>query len=265
MLLERTPSFAPGLGLAVVAVAAVVLPVIALRPHLGRGRVQLAAAVLGLGVLLAGPAAYAADTMATAYAGGDPSAGPQAASTDRGPGGAGSPNVNSGPLANGRPGHPPAGIEDGTRGITPGFVQGAPRGIAGGPDGIAGGPGGAGLGSSVTDYLVANQGSATWIVAVSGGTSAGQVEIETGKAVMAIGGFNGSDDAPTLEQLQSLISGGQLRFVATGGGGAAPGGGAPGGGVSSSSISSWVTSACTAVTIHGSTTSVYDCAGAISG
>ena len=271
MLLERTPSFAPGLGLAVVAVAAVVLPVIALRPHPGRGRVQLAAAVLGLGVLLAGPAAYAADTMATAYAGGDPSAGPQSASTDRGPGGAGAPvgagapNAIGRPFANGTPGQPPVGIDSGARGTLPGFVQGAPGGIAGGPDGTAGGPGGAGLGSAVTDYLVANQGSATWIVAVSGGTSAGQLEVETGKPVMAIGGFNGGDDAPTLEQLQSLIAGGELRFVATGGGGAAPGGGAPGGGVSSSSISSWVTSACTAVTIDGSTTSVYDCAGAVSG
>ena len=255
MLLDRTPSFAPGLGLVVVAVAAVVLPVIALRPQPGRRRVQLAAAVLGLGVLLVGPAAYAADTMATAYAGGDPSAGPQSASTDRGPGGAGVLNANRGPLANGTPGRPPPGIDGGTRGTPPGFVQGAPGGIVGGPGGA-----GAGLSSAVTDYLVANQGSATWIVAVSGGTSAGQVEVETGKPVMAIGGFNGGDDAPTLEQIQALVANGELRFVATGGGG-----GAPNRGGSSSSISSWVSSACAAVTIDGSATSVYDCAGAISG
>lgn len=76
---------------------------------------------------------------------------------------------------------------------------------------------------------------------------------------MAMGGFNGGDNAPTLEQLPSLISGGELRFVAVGGAGGAPGG------ASSSSISNWVSSACTAVTIDGSTTSVYDCAGGVAG
>ena len=260
ILLDRTPSFAPGLGLAVIAVAAIVLPVLALRARAGRARVQLAAAVLGLAVLLAGPAAYAVDTMATAYSGGDPSAGPQPASTARGPGGAGAPAgiggppANGGPLANGGTGLPPAAIDGGTRGTPPSSVQGNAGGFAGGP----GGPGSE-LRAAVTDYLVANQGSATWIVAVSGGTWAGQVEIETGRPVMAMGGFNGGDDAPTLDQLRSLIAGGELRFVVVGGGGGAPGG------ASSMSISSWVSSACTPLTIDGAAASVYDCAGAVTG
>ena len=258
MLLERTPSFAPGLGLAVVAVAAIALPALALRPRPGRARVQLAAAVVGLAVLLAGPAAYAVDTMTSAYSGGDPSAGPQSASTDRGPGagapaGIGGPLANGGPLAIGGAGQPPVGIDGGTRGTPPSSAQGSAGEIAGGPGG------GGELSAAVTDYLLANQGSATWIVAVSGATSAGQVEIATGEPVMAMGGFNGGDDAPTLEQLQSLIASAELRFVAVGGGGGAPGG------ASSTSISTWVSSACTAVTIDGSTTSVYDCAGAATG
>jgi 4-amino-4-deoxy-L-arabinose transferase-like glycosyltransferase len=249
MLLVRTPSFVPGLGLAVVAVAAIVLPAIALRPRAGRARIQLAAATLGLAVLLAGPAAYAADTMATAYSGGDPSAGPQAASSDRGTGGP----TASGGLA---PGQAPAGIAGGTAGTPPTAGPGGFPGAAGG-----GGPD-AGLSTAMTDYLVANQGSASWIVAVSGANSAGQVEITTGRPVMAMGGFTGSDNAPTLEQLQALVASGELRFVAVG----ARGGGAPGGGqAASSSISSWVTSACTAVNLGGGTTSVYDCAGAVSG
>jgi len=267
LLLDRTPAFVPGLGLAVVAVAAVVLPVLALRPGAGRGRVQLTAAVLGLAVLLAGPAAYAMNTMATAYSGGDPAAGPQSAIADRGPGSAGAPAgsggplanggppTDGGPLANGAPGRPPAGIDGGTRGTPPTSSQG-------GAGRIAGGPGGAGeLSAAMTDYLAANQGSATWIVAVSGATTAGQVEIATGKPVMAMGGFNGADAAPTLERLQALIATGELRFVAVGGGGGLPGRGAS----SSSDISSWVSSACTAVAIDGSTTSVYDCASAVSG
>ncbi len=74
---------------------------------------------------------------------------------------------------------------------------------------------------------------------------------------MAMGGFSGPDNAPTLVGLQALIASGDLRFVATGD----QGGGGPMGG-SSSTISSWVTGSCTAVTIHGAATSVYDCAGA---
>jgi hypothetical protein len=131
-----------------------------------------------------------------------------------------------------------------------------PAGARDGFDG-PGGPGGS-LDAATLDYLVANQGSATWIVAVSGATTAGQIELSTGRAVMAMGGFTGSDNAPTLGQLKSLIASGALRFVVVGGGG--PGGGGPGAG--SSDATSWVSSACTAVTIDGSSTSVFDCVAA---
>ena len=269
MLLGRTPSFAPGLGVAVLVVAALLLPVIALRPRAGQARVQLAAVTIGLAVLLAGPAAYATDTMATAYSGGDPSAGPLAAGTG-GPGGiaggvpsgipggiagtsGGGPTANvGGPQANGAaPIQPPGGFAGGTAGTLP------PAGVGRAADGAD-----AGLGSAMTDYLVANQGSAKWIVAVSGATSAGQVELATGRPVMAMGGFTGNDDAPTLTQLQGLIGSGELRFVAVDGAGGA-GGGRGGSQAGSSSISAWVTSACTAVDVGSGTSSVYDCAGTV--
>jgi hypothetical protein len=35
---------------------------------------------------------------------------------------------------------------------------------------------------------------------------------------MAIGGFNGGDDALTVEQLQSYVESGQLRYIVLGGG-----------------------------------------------
>jgi 4-amino-4-deoxy-L-arabinose transferase-like glycosyltransferase len=238
MLLDRTPDFAPGLGLVVMVVSAIVLPIVALRPRPDRARVQLAALGLGLAVLLAAPAAYAVDTITSAHSGGDPSAGPASASTDRGPGGPGG--------FGGGPGGAPGGV---------------PGGVPGG--GIGGGMGGS-LDAATLDYLLAHQGSATWIVAVGNATSASQAELATGKAVMAMGGFTGSDNAPTLAGLQALIASGDLRFVAVGGGGGGPmGGGGPQGG--SSGISSWVTSACSAVSVAGSTTSVYDCAGAAAG
>ena len=130
-----------------------------------------------------------------------------------------------------------------------------------------GGPGGQGgsLDTATIDYLVANQGSAVWLVAVSDGTTASQVELSTGRAVMAMGGFTGSDNALTLERLQALVSSGDLRFVSVGGGGGGGGGAGIGGQAGSSGLSSWVSSACTAVSVGGSTTSVYDCAGAVSG
>jgi hypothetical protein len=73
---------------------------------------------------------------------------------------------------------------------------------------------------------------------------------------MATGGFSGSDAALSLEQLKSYVASGQLRFIVAGGRGIGDG---------SSNVSSWVTSACTAVTVDGTPTSVYDCSGAVTG
>ena len=179
MLLERTPDFVPGLGLVVLAVTAVTLPILALPASVSRGRVQVAAAVLGIAMLLAAPAAYAVDTMQTAYSGGDPSAGPASTSTDGGPGNG---------IAGGRGamGQPPSGGTDGGPGN----------------GGFGGGQGGS-LDTATLDYLVANQGAAKWIVAVSDATSASQIELSTGRSVMSMGGFTGSDNALTLERLQA--------------------------------------------------------------
>jgi 4-amino-4-deoxy-L-arabinose transferase-like glycosyltransferase len=230
MLLERTPDFVPGLGLVILAVTAVTLPVLALPTAVSRGRAQAVAVLLGLTMLLAAPAAYAVDTMTTAYSGGDPSAGPASTSTGGGPG-------------------------NGIAGVRGAMGQ-PPSGTMGGPDngGFGGGQGGS-LDAATLDYLVANQGAATWIVAVSDATSASQIELFTGRSVMSMGGFTGSDNALTLERLRALVASGDLRFVSTGGGG---GGGGQAG---SSEVSSWVASSCTAVSVSGATTSIYDCAG----
>ena len=261
LLLERTPAFFPGLDVALVVVAAVLIPVLALRPRADRARAQLIALALGLGVLLAAPAAYAADTMATAYSGGDAAAGPRATGIDGGPGGfAGGFTPNDGGAGAVR-GQPPAITGDGGGGAPPGAPPDGASQAAGGAAGT-GGPGGPGasLDSAALDYLVANRGSARWIVAVSGANGAGQIELETGTPVMAMGGFTGSDDTPTLDELKAYIASGDLRFVVVGGGG---GGGGPFAG--SSTVTDWVTSSCTAVDIGSGSTSVYDCAGATGG
>ena len=84
---------------------------------------------------------------------------------------------------------------------------------------------------------------------------------------MAMGGFTGSDPAPTLAQLQQYVAFGKLRYVLVDGRGGGFGGfGGPGGSDSAaSSVTSWVTSTCTAVDYSGSgSSSLYDCAAAAS-
>ena len=118
-----------------------------------------------------------------------------------------------------------------------------------------GGPGQATTSSSLVDFLVANKGDATWIVAVNGSQEAGSIELASGDAVMAMGGFSGSDPAPTLAQLQEYVRSGQLRYVLIGGGGG-PGGGFGGGG--SSSIARWVAANGTVVNVSGGFGTLYD-------
>jgi 4-amino-4-deoxy-L-arabinose transferase-like glycosyltransferase len=235
-LLARTPDFAPGLAVAILAIALAAAFLLIVPARLIGQWPARAAAVLALVAVLAGPAAYAIDTMQTAYRGGDPSAGPEVANAS-GPGGF------NGPAGSNRPDGQFAAPQGGT-GIT------AP---VGGP---TGGMAGATIDQSLLDYLVANRGSATWIAAVSGANEGGSIELSTGLPVMAMGGFSGSDPAPTLEQLQSYVASGQLRYILIGGGGM----GGPG--RSSSDISDWATTKGTVVDEVGGGT-LYDLSGAV--
>ena len=70
---------------------------------------------------------------------------------------------------------------------------------------------------------------------------------------MAIGGFNGSDAAPTLAQFQEWVKEGLVNYFIPGNG---AGGGMGGGSSSGSEITSWVESHYTATTVGGVT--VYD-------
>ena len=117
VLLDRTPDWLPWLRwmivLAGVAAASLVLagpalagPALAARSR--RARLALAVAPLGLALVagLAGPAAYALDTVGTAHTGAIPSAGPQAAGFG-GPGGG--PGGQGGFPGTGQSGRGPAG------------------------------------------------------------------------------------------------------------------------------------------------------------
>ena len=95
----------------------------------------------------------------------------------------------------------------------------------------------------------------TWAAATVGTNSAAPLQLASGQSVMAIGGFNGGDPAPTLAQFQQLVADGQIHWFVAGGRGGA-GGGPGGGGGTGSEIQSWVAATFTAQTVGGTT--VYD-------
>jgi len=124
-----------------------------------------------------------------------------------------------------------------------------------GSPGTAGAPGGRGPGEAVADNTELQQlveaADNRWAAATIGSMSAGGLELETGASVMAIGGFTGGDDSPTLGQFQTYVADGQVRYFIAGGRG-----GPAGNSGSSSEISSWVEQNFTAMEIAGVT--VYD-------
>jgi 4-amino-4-deoxy-L-arabinose transferase-like glycosyltransferase len=215
-LLARSPSFAPGLGTAELALAAVAAAALLVPRSALAGRLPAAALAAGLAAVLLGPAAYAIDTAGHAARGATPSSGPAVT------GGFG-PGRGAGPGGFGGFGGPPPG----------GFRAGA--GVP--PDGF--GPGGGtaadgGANSTLIAYLVRNQGRATWLVATGSSMQAAPIELATGRPVIAMGGFSGGDAAMTVDRLQELVRTGQLRYVLAGSGGGPGGGG-------SQAVLSWVT------------------------
>jgi 4-amino-4-deoxy-L-arabinose transferase-like glycosyltransferase len=62
-------------------------------------------------------------------------------------------------------------------------------------------------------------------------------KLATGEPVMAIGGFNGSDPAPTLAQFQQYVAGGRIHYFL---GGGRMGGRSMGGSDAAQQISAWV-------------------------
>ncbi len=83
-----------------------------------------------------------------------------------------------------------------------------------------------------------------WSAAVVGDQSAAGLELASGTAVMAIGGWSGSDPAPTLTQFQEYVASGQVAYYVAGGQGGRRGG-------SDGEIASWVAQSFTPTTVDG--------------
>jgi hypothetical protein len=144
----------------------------------------------------------------------------------------------------------------------PGFAGGAPSfGRGGSPGGFGGPGGGAGPGflsgsqsNAALDTLLQSDASRyTWVAATVSANNAAGYQLGSGEPVMAIGGFNGTDPAPTLAQFEKYVSQGKVHyFIASGG---RFGGGGAGGGTSddASQITSWVEAHFTSETVGGAT------------
>ncbi|MCC5581851.1 glycosyltransferase family 39 protein [Microtetraspora sp. AC03309] len=245
-VLRRTTEFVPWLAWAVAgATAMAVLGLVAVG--YGVRRVTVVALAAGLFAGLAGPAAYAVTPLGSAVNGTNPTAGPSTGRGMRGPGGfpggfEGGPGggfpggFGDGP--EGAPGGPsgaryggpgePGGTET-PEGMPPGGTRPGGRAM-GFPGGFGGGPGG-GISDAMVAYLKKNQGDATWLVAVGSAQSASSVILSTGRPVIAMGGFTGSDPAMSVATLKRYVAEGKLKYVVVGGRG-------PGGG--DSEVTEWV-------------------------
>ncbi|MFL5734502.1 MAG: glycosyltransferase family 39 protein [Chloroflexia bacterium] len=106
--------------------------------------------------------------------------------------------------------------------------------------------------SSLVSYLEDNQDGYLYLVAVSNSQQASSIALSTGKPVLATGGFMGSDPALTVDKLQEMVAGKQVRFILVGGG-MGPGGRGMPGGANNSEVNTWVQSNCTVVdpTLYG--------------
>jgi 4-amino-4-deoxy-L-arabinose transferase-like glycosyltransferase len=110
--------------------------------------------------------------------------------------------------------------------------------------------GGRGTGQSNAELdALLNASTNKWAAATSGYQEAAGLALGTGKSVMAIGGFSGSDPAPTLEQFQQYVAAGDIHYFVAGDTGGF-------GGRGSAGIATWVQSNFTATTVGGAT--VYD-------
>jgi 4-amino-4-deoxy-L-arabinose transferase-like glycosyltransferase len=225
-----------------------------LAAHANRDRsftgFALAAGVL---VLLLTPALASVATAAEPHAGSIPTAVPTATAGRGGFGGPGGPD-GPGRFGQGAPGG--------------GRFGGAPFG-GNGPSargGFSGGGGGLGglldARQAGRDLVAALQDDATsyrWTAATTGSNNAAGLALSSKTSVMAIGGFNGSDPAPTLEQFQAYVRQGLIHYY-VGGADAEGFRGTVGGSQAAAQIATWVNANFASTTIDGVT--LYDLTGA---
>jgi 4-amino-4-deoxy-L-arabinose transferase-like glycosyltransferase len=252
VLLRRTPEWMPWLA-PVIAGAAVVAAVLLLVADRLSKAFATATVLLAVITGLAAPTAYSLATVATAHSGAIPSAGPDGAGFPGGHGGAGrgGPGGNAG-WARSKPG---AGTATGAN--TAGKTA-SPAGAGSPAGGRHGGMfGNTEPGAKVVAVLKAGAGNYTWVAATLGSDNAAGYQLATGDPVMAIGGYNGTDPAPTLAQFETDVAQHKIHyFIESTIMGGMRGGASSDGSQAATDIANWVKAHFTAQTIDGTT--VYD-------
>ncbi|MEU6586265.1 glycosyltransferase family 39 protein [Nocardia sp. NPDC046763] len=248
VLLDRSPEWLPWLRWTILVGSILVAVGLIVVSRQSR-RFVVALATAGLLFGLGGTGAWAVATAGHSHSGGNPNSGPTSqmfgppsGNASGGPGsGGGIPGGASGQ----QPGGESAQQPDSTSGQRP---EGFPNGD-GGPTSPGGnGPGGDSSNNTELVTLLEHT-DGRWAAATVGSGSAATLALESGRSVMAIGGFTGSDDSPTLQQFQSYVAAGQVRYFLAGfsmGGENSTG----------TQISDWVKSHFATITVGGAT--VYD-------
>jgi 4-amino-4-deoxy-L-arabinose transferase-like glycosyltransferase len=236
-LLTRTPTFLPWLKFAILAVGlAATACLLVERRRLDRlVPATILTMVLALGL---GSTAYAVSTASQTHSGSIPTSGPSTSA------------MGGGRASQG--GTPPSGKAGGHGGTRPGrSTTGTPQNQGTGARGApaaGGGPGGEDQANSALSALLSKT-TSTWAAATDGSQSAAGLELASGKSVIGIGGWSGSDNAPTLAQFKQYVAEGKIAYYISGG----RGGGRGGSTTSASEIQAWVTANYTATTVGNST------------
>ena len=246
-----------------------------------RSSVIVAAAVI-LSLVVA-PGAYALQTASVPHSGSLPTAGPSVGGFGgRGGGGRGGLGGRGGGAGRGGfgvgtrggagGGTPPGGtgaVPGGT-GAVPGGTGPAAGGTAPGATGTAGrfgggrGAGGGGGGSALNESAVSSAvvtalevdaSKYTWAAATVSSNEAGSIELNSNVAVMALGGFNGTDPAISLAAFEKLVAAGKVHYFYGAGTGSFIGS-TQANTSDAYKIQQWVTASFTAKTVGGTT--LYD-------
>ena len=204
----------------------------------------LGVAAIGIVALLTGPIIWTACTIATGHTGSIVTAGPSG-SMGGGPAG-------GGPSGNGAPDGASGSASDSSSSESASDGNGAGASSSG-----SGLLGGGSANESLVELLTQNASDYRWAAATTGSQNAASYQLASELPVMAIGGFNGSDPAPTLDKFKAYVAQGLIRYyIASDGMGGGMGGTQMGGSSAASEIAEWVAQNYTAQTI-GNTT-VYD-------
>ncbi|GAA2667714.1 MULTISPECIES: glycosyltransferase family 39 protein [Actinosynnema] len=232
------------------AIAVLVLGLVAaIGLFLPRVAPVVAVVPVALVAVLLGPGAYSVATAATPHSGAIPSAGPAGSGTGGMPGGGG---PGGGGQGDGGRGNGGRATRQGTTGGQDNQGDGGARqggtGMGGGMGGLLNAPT---PGAGLTALLQQDAASYDWPAAVIGSNNAAGYQLAANVPVMALGGFNGTDPAPTLEQFQQHVADGRVHYLI-----AAQMMQGESGSDDAHRIGEWVAANFTATTVDGTT--VYD-------